>query len=221
MCKADPGGSAFFYALSYDSRGLLLFLRQTPVLFAIVDIETTGSKFPGNRIMDLAIIRHNGKKVVSEWQSLFKPDVPIPSFVAELTGISEEMVAEAPLFEEKALEIFKELEGCTFVAHDVNFDYSFIRHELAETGITLELDKFCTLKHSRKWIPEQPSYSLGKLCESLGITVDQRHRAIGDARATAQLFELLYPHLLEQQKEQREAASSISLAEVARKIKAK
>lgn len=190
-------------------------------MFAIVDIETTGSKFPGNRIIDLAIIRHNGKKVISEWQSLFKPDVPIPPFVAELTGISEEMVVEAPLFETKAHEVFQELVGCTFVAHDVNFDYSFIRHELVEAGIILELDKFCTLKHSRKWIPEQPSYSLGKLCDSLEIPVDQRHRAIGDARATAHLFERLYPHLLEEQKEQREAASAISLAEVARKVNLK
>lgn len=221
MCKAGPGGSVFFYALFTDFDWFRLFLGQILALFAIVDIETTGSKFPGNRIIDLAIIRHNGKKVVSEWQSLFKPDVLIPPFVAELTGISEEMVAEAPLFGSKAQEIFDELAGCTFVAHDVNFDYSFVRHELAEAGFTLELDKFCTLKHSRKWIPEQPSYSLGKLCESLEIPVDQRHRAMGDARATALLFERLYPFLLEQQQAQSEAASAISLAEVARKVKLK
>ena len=105
-------------------------------MFAIVDIETTGSKFPGNRIIDLAIIRHNGKEVVSEWHSLLRPDVAIPPFVIELTGISEEMVAEAPLFQDVAVDVIAQLRDCIFVAHDVNFDYSFLRHELKEVGYT-------------------------------------------------------------------------------------
>jgi DNA polymerase-3 subunit epsilon len=190
-------------------------------LFAIVDIETTGSKFPGNRIIDLAIIRHNGKEVVSEWHSLLRPDVAIPPFVIELTGISEEMVAEAPLFQDVAVDVIAQLHDCVFVAHDVNFDYSFLRHELKEVGYTLEMEKICTLKNSRKFLPGQASYSLGRLCTSLGIVVDQRHRAIGDARATASLFSLLHPHLMGFADFLTEGNTEVQLSELARTTKSK
>lgn len=190
-------------------------------MFAIVDIETTGSKFPGNRIIDLAIIRHNGKEVVSEWHTLLRPDVAIPPFVIELTGISEEMVADAPLFADVAVDVIAQLRDCTFVAHDVNFDYSFLRHELKEVGYTLEMEKICTLKNSRKFLPGQASYSLGRLCTSLGIVVDQRHRAIGDARATAQLFTLLHPHLMGFADLLTEGETEVKLSEIARTTKAK
>lgn len=190
-------------------------------MFAIVDIETTGSKFPGNRIIDLAIIRHNGKEVVSEWHSLLRPDVAIPPFVIELTGISEEMVAQAPLFQDVAVDVIAQLRDCVFVAHDVNFDYSFLRHELKEVGYTLEMEKICTLKNSRKFLPGQASYSLGRLCTSLGIVVDQRHRAIGDARATASLFSLLHPHLMGFADFLTEGKTEVQLSELARTTKSK
>lgn len=164
-------------------------------LYAVVDIETTGSKFPGNNIIDLAIIRHNGRKVISEWHSLFKPEVPIPPFVVELTGIQEHMVADAPRFESLAAEVMQQLEACTFVAHDVNFDYNFLRHELKQAGFNLELPKICTLKSSRQFLPGHASYSLGKICKDLDIPIEARHRAIGDARATAALFEHIIPYL--------------------------
>jgi len=190
-------------------------------LFVIIDIETTGSKFPGNRIIDLAIIRHNGKEVVSEWHTLLRPDVAIPPFVIELTGISEEMVADAPLFQEVVVDVIAQLRDCTFVAHDVNFDYTFLRHELKEVGYTLEMEKICTLKNSRKFLPGQASYSLGRLCTSLGIVVDQRHRAIGDARATAELFSLLYPHLMGFADFLTEGNNEVQLSEIARTTKLK
>lgn len=190
-------------------------------MFAIVDIETTGSKFPGNRIIDLAIIRHNGKEVVSEWHSLLRPDVAIPPFVIELTGISEEMVADAPLFQDVAVDVIAQLRDCTFVAHDVNFDYSFLRHELKEVGYTLEMEKICTLKNSRKFLPGQASYSLGRLCTALGIVVDQRHRAIGDARATASLFSILHPHLMGFADFLTEGNIEVQLSELVRTTKSK
>jgi DNA polymerase-3 subunit epsilon len=196
-------------------------LNQKNPLFAVVDIETTGSKFPGNRIIDLAIIRHNGREVVSEWHTLLRPDVAIPPFVVELTGITEEMVANAPLFQEMAVDIIAQLRDCTFVAHDVNFDYSFLRHELKEVGYTLEMEKICTLKNSRKFLPGHPSYSLGRLCTSLDITVDQRHRAIGDARATAELFSRLYPHLMGYAETLTEGETEVQLSEIARTSKAR
>lgn len=190
-------------------------------MFVIIDIETTGSKFPGNRIIDLAIIRHNGKEVVSEWHTLLRPDVAIPPFVIELTGISEEMVADAPLFQEVVVDVIAQLRDCTFVAHDVNFDYTFLRHELKEVGYTLEMEKICTLKNSRKFLPGQASYSLGRLCTSLGIVVDQRHRAIGDARATAELFSLLYPHLMGFADFLTDGNNEVQLSEIARTTKLK
>lgn len=186
-------------------------------MYAIVDIETTGSKYPGNNIIDLGILIHDGKQVVETWQSLFKPEVPIPPFVVELTGISEEMVAEAPLFKQKAAEIHELLRGTTFVAHDVNFDYLFVRHELKEAGFDIELPKICTLKNSRKFLPGHPSYSLGKLCKELGIEVSDRHRALGDATATAALFDLLLPHLSGYAHFLSDGtASEVSLAELVR-----
>ncbi|MBA4303731.1 MAG: DNA polymerase III subunit epsilon [Sphingobacteriaceae bacterium] len=186
-------------------------------MYAIVDIETTGSKYPGNSIIDLGILLHDGRQIVQTWQSLFKPAVPIPPFVVELTGITEEMVAQAPLFQQHAADIFALLRGTTFVAHDVNFDYLFLRHELQEAGYDLDLPKICTLKNSRKFLPGHPSYSLGKLCKELGIEVSDRHRALGDATATASLFDLLLPHLAGYAHFLSDGtASEVSLAELVR-----
>lgn len=165
------------------------------LIYAVIDIEATGSKFPADRIMELAIVKHDGRQVLSTWSSLVRPEVPIPPFVVQLTGITEELVAEAPLFHEIAHEIWREIAGCVIVGHDVNFDYNFLKHELKAAGYDLDAPKLCTLKKSRKFIPEQPSYSLGRLAEGLGIAIENRHRALGDALATAAIFEILFPHL--------------------------
>jgi len=165
------------------------------LIYAVIDIEATGSKFPADRIMELAIVKHDGRQILSTWSSLVKPEVTIPPFVVQLTGITEEMVDTAPLFHEIAHEIWREIAGCVIVGHDVNFDYRFLQHELKAVGYELEAPKLCTLKKSRKFIPEQPSYSLGRLAEGLGIVIENRHRALGDALATAAIFEILYPHL--------------------------
>lgn len=145
--------------------------------------------------MELAIVKHDGRQVLSTWSSLVKPEAPIPPFVVQLTGITEEMVDAAPLFHEIAHEIWREIAGCVIVGHDVSFDYNFLKHELKAVGLELDAPKLCTLKKSRKFIPEQPSYSLGRLAEGLGITIENRHRALGDALATAAIFEILFPHL--------------------------
>lgn len=201
-----------------QSRSFRCIFGERMFLYAVVDIETTGSKFPGNNIIDLAIIRHNGREVVSEWHSLFKPEVPIPPFVVELTGIQEEMVADAPRFESLAAEVMQQLEACTFVAHDVNFDYNFLRYELKLAGFNLELPKICTLKSSRQFLPGHASYSLGKICHDLDIPIEDRHRAIGDARATAALFERIFPHLPPEQVADYAAPAVFTLADL---VKAK
>ncbi|WP_344826127.1 exonuclease domain-containing protein [Rurimicrobium arvi] len=157
-------------------------------LYAIVDIETTGSYAAGCGITEIAIVIHDGKEVVNRYETLVNPGHSIPYFIQSLTGINDAMLADAPSFREIAPYVFELLAPCVFVAHSVNFDYSFVRHELSKAGFTLNTPRLCTVRMSRKVRPGLPSYSLGKLCDTLGITVANRHRAGGDADATAILF---------------------------------
>lgn len=159
--------------------------------YAIIDIETTGGNANTDRMTEIAIYIHDGEKIVDEFSSLINPGRPIPPYVSRLTGISDEMVAEAPPFYEIAKQVVQLTEDCTFVAHNVQFDYSFVRQEFKSLGYTYSRDYLCTVKLSRKIIPGHPSYSLGNLCERLGIRLENRHRAGGDALATVRLFELL------------------------------
>jgi DNA polymerase-3 subunit epsilon len=158
-------------------------------LYSIVDIETTGGLASTNSITEIAILVHDGNSVVKEFQTLVNPQQPITPFVTRLTGISNAMVASAPLFGEIAEEVYAILHDKIFVAHNVQFDFSYIDQQLKNSGYILKTPRLCTVQMSRKFIPGMESYSLGKLCRSLGITVEDRHRALGDARATAVLFE--------------------------------
>jgi DNA polymerase-3 subunit epsilon len=159
--------------------------------FAIVDIETTGSKPGSGRITEVAIYLHDGEKIINEFCSLINPESFIPPFISKLTGISNEMVENAPKFHEIAKEIVQITEGAVFVAHNAAFDYNFIRQEFKSLGFNYARDYFCTLQVSRQILPGLPSYSLGKLCSSLNIEIENRHRAHGDALATVRLFEHL------------------------------
>ena len=156
--------------------------------YAIVDIETTGGYASGSGITEVAIRIHDGKKVIERFESLINPQRPIPLYIQAMTGITPEMVAGRPTFNELAPRIFELLVGRVFVAHNVNFDYSFLRHHLELAGFTLDTSKLCTVRLSRKIRPGLPSYSLGRLCNALGIPINNRHRAAGDAEATTILF---------------------------------
>jgi DNA polymerase-3 subunit epsilon len=158
------------------------------MLFAIVDIETTGGYSEGNRITEIAIIITDGYKVLDRFESLINPGVTIPPFITGLTGIDNSMTDEAPYFSEVAEEIAGYLKDCVFVAHNVSFDYNFVKSELAEAGIELKVKKLCTVRLSRKIFPGFPSYSLGNLCRLLGVEIENRHRAGGDAEATYEVF---------------------------------
>lgn len=158
------------------------------ILYAIVDIETTGGYAAGSGITEVAIRIHNGKKVVESFESLINPQQPIPLSIQAMTGITPDMVVDRPTFNELAPRIFNLLEGRVFVAHNVNFDYSFLKYHLEQAGFTLGTQKLCTVRLSRKIRPGLPSYSLGRLCDALGIPINNRHRAGGDADATAMLF---------------------------------
>jgi DNA polymerase-3 subunit epsilon len=160
-------------------------------MYAIVDIETTGGHASANGITEIAICIHNGKKVVERYETLINPQRDIPIYIQALTGISNEMVRNAPPFEDVAADIYHLLNGKIFVAHNVNFDHSFVKYHLTEAGYDLQCNKLCTVRLGRKILPGLPSYSLGKLCRSLGIDNESRHRAGGDADATAKLFSIL------------------------------
>jgi len=160
-------------------------------MYAIVDIETTGGHASANGITEVAIHVFDGEKVIEKFETLINPKQPIPRFIQAFTGITDEMVKEAPVFEEVAKRIFQLLEENIFVAHNVNFDFSFINYQLQKAGFELTSKKLCTVRLSRKIFPGFQSYSLGKLCHSLNIEMQDRHRAGGDAAATVNVFKKL------------------------------
>lgn len=160
-------------------------------LYAIVDIETTGGHANAHGLTEIAIFIHDGEQIIDQYQTLINPFQEIPIFIQGLTGITNEMVAQAPAFEEVAPQIFSLLDQKIFVAHNVNFDYSFVYHHLKKVGYQLQSKKLCTVRLARKIFPGLPSYSLGKLCRSLGIDTPNRHRAAGDAFATTTLFKMM------------------------------
>lgn len=161
------------------------------LVYAIIDIETSGGNHKNGKITEIAIYKHDGKKIVDEFVTLVNPEMKIDWYVKKLTGINDEMVSTAPKFFEVAKRIVNITRGCIFIAHNVDFDYDFIRAEFRSLGFDYKRTKLCTVKLSRALLPGKTSYSLGKLCEELGIVVEDRHRASGDALATVKLFELL------------------------------
>ncbi len=161
---------------------------MTAERYAIVDIETTGGKADTHRITEIAIILHDGERILDTWETLVNPETWIPYGITELTGISQEMVQDAPKFYEIARKILELTEGAILVAHNAFFDYSFLREEFARLGYTFSRRQLCTVRLGRKTFPGLHSYSLDNLIAWMGITVTQRHRAMGDALATAELF---------------------------------
>jgi DNA polymerase III subunit epsilon len=158
------------------------------MLYAITDIETTGSYAAANGITEIAIHISDGRQVVETYQTLINPGQSIPRFIQAMTGITDSMVTHAPRFAEVANEIYTLLADKIFVAHNVNFDYSFVKAHLEASGYSFNTKKLCTVRLGRKIFPGLPSYSLGKFCHSMGIQINDRHRAGGDAAATAELF---------------------------------
>ncbi len=163
-------------------------------MFAVVDIETTGGAASSNGITEIAIILHNGINIEGKYVTLINPQKPIQKYVQTLTGITDEMVANAPLFSSVAGNIYNLLHNKVFVAHNVNFDYSFVKFQLEQSGFILNTPKFCTLKHSRKIFPGLAKYGLESLAQHFQIENKSRHRAMGDAMTTVSLLQLLIAH---------------------------
>jgi len=166
-------------------------------LYAILDIETTGGQFNEEGITEIAIYKFDGHEVVDQFISLVNPEIPIQPFVVKLTGISNAMLQSAPKFFEVAKRIIEITSDCVIVAHNASFDYRILRTEFRRLGYDFQAQTLCTVELAQKLIPEQPSYSLGKLVRALGIPIADRHRATGDAIATVKLFQLLLAKDLE------------------------
>ncbi|MGO3181606.1 MAG: exonuclease domain-containing protein [Aequorivita sp.] len=160
-------------------------------LFAVIDVETTGGGIAGNRITEICIALVKDGEIVDKYTSLVNPERDIPQHITALTGIDNEMVADAPRFFEVAEKIETFTQDAIFVAHNVSFDYNVIRGEFRLLGQHYNRKKLCTVRLSRKLIPGHLSYSLGRLCNTINIPHLNRHRAEGDVDATVILFQRL------------------------------
>ena len=159
--------------------------------YAILDIEATGGKKGEEKIIDLAIYQFDGEAVTDQFGSMVNPERPIDQYVQKLTSITDKMVRRAPKFYELAKRVIEITQDCIIVGHGVTFDYRMLRQEFKSLGFDFERETLDTLELSKRLIPDEESYSLGKLCKSLGIPVNNRHRAQGDTLATLELFKLL------------------------------
>ena len=165
--------------------------------YGIVDIETTGGMYHRDKITEIAIIVTDGKKILSEYQSLVNPERSIPYHITNITGIDDEMVQNAPKFYEIAKDVIEQLDSCIFVAHNVNFDYNFIKEEFKSLGFAFNKKKLCTVKLSRSTVPGLKSYGLDSLIEYFDVSVDQRHRAYDDTLATYKIFKYITTDLVD------------------------
>ncbi len=171
-------------------------------MFAIIDLETTGLSPAAERITEIAVYLHDGRKITGEFQTLLNPEKRIPYQITGLTGISDRMVADKPRFCEVARQIVEMTEGRIIVGHNVAFDYGFLRHEFKRLFYDYRRKTLCTKQLSRKLMPGKRSYGLGALCKDLNITIQGAEPlagsaeapgtfAGGDALATVKLFEHL------------------------------
>lgn len=178
--------------LGFDVALLQVQWWQSPDrVYVVIDVETTGGKAENDRITEIAAYKVQYGEIIDEFSSLVNPQRRIPYFIQKLTGISNEMVATAPLFSEIAGQLSDFIGDSIFVAHNVNFDYGFVRAELGRCGYPLQLPKFCTVVQMRRAYPGLASYSLGKLAQHFDIPLHNHHRAAADARATVELLKLI------------------------------
>lgn len=156
--------------------------------YAVIDVETTGLSPKVERLTEIAIVIFENGHIVDEYSSLINPEKSIPYHITQLTGINNQMVQNAPFFYEIAKKIVELTESCTFVAHNASFDYRFIQAEFARYGYDYQRKIVDTVKLARKMMPGFSSYGLGNLCNQLGIKIENRHRALGDALATVEVL---------------------------------
>src|SRR5215831_18011799 len=159
---------------------------------AFVDLETTGTTALGDRVTEIGIVRVDAGSEVSEWSSLVNPERSIPAGVQALTGITNAMVAGAPVFRAIADDIADRIAGSVMVAHNARFDYGFLKHEFARLGRAFTAKVLCTVKLSRRLYPEASRHNLDAVIERHALPAADRHRALGDARILWAFVQALY-----------------------------
>ena len=179
--------------------------------YAIIDVETTGGKASRDRIIEIAIVIHDGTQILESWESLINPETLIPWNITVLTGINDQMVADAPKFYEVARKIVELTEGAIFVAHNARFDYSFVGEEFKRLGYTYTRKQLCTLRLARQTLPGLYAYGLDALSRHFNIHNHARHRAMGDVQATIKVLEYILQH--EDNREKAELLINLGIKE--------
>jgi DNA polymerase III epsilon subunit family exonuclease len=167
--------------------------------FVVVDVEATGAKTPPNRLIELGAYRIRGGCIVDKFHSLVNPEIPIPRFVMSLTGISNDMVKDAPVFADVAPKWLDFVSDSVLIAHNAPFDTSFLNHEISRVypGHRMVNPHLCTVRLSRRALPDISNHRLETIASHFSIPIASRHRAGSDALATAEIFLLLLVELVE------------------------
>jgi DNA polymerase-3 subunit epsilon len=202
--NSGAAAAAVFQLLSADSRFLVdregvwrldpeaepLGRPLTELSFAVVDVETTGGAgWGGHRIIDIGIVEVRSGRIVGEYETLVNPGRTVPPTITALTGITTDMVRGAPYFEHVAEAVADRIRGRVFVAHNAMFDWSFVSRELTDAlGEAPEAPRLCTVRLARRLVPQLQRRNLDVVCRHFGIPIHGRHRAYGDALATARVL---------------------------------
>ena len=167
------------------------WIADSEQVYVVVDVETTGGRAGAHRITEIGAVKIQGGQIIDEFQTLINPERSIPPFITGLTGITQDMVKDAPTFEDIAEAFAEFMSDAIFAAHNVNFDFSFIKSEFGRLNRRFSAPKICTCASMRRHYPGYKSYSLKNLCKAFDIKLDQHHRALCDARAAAELLFLV------------------------------
>ena len=164
-------------------------VRQSPLVF--VDIETTGGSYNNSRVLEVGVVRVENNRVVATYQTLLDPGCPVPSIITRLTGITNKDIVGAPTFDRIAADLAEIMDGAVFVAHNVHFDYGFLRMEFERLGVPYHPRLLCTVRLSRKLFPGVRGHKLQDLIDRHGFEAASRHRAYDDAHVLWQFYQLV------------------------------
>jgi len=179
-------------AAGFDTEITCINWRVNPnQIYVVVDVETTGGRPGPHRVTEIGAVKVQNGKIIDEFQTLINPRRSIPPFITRLTGITPDMVKNAPSFRDIADDFMAFMGDAIFVAHNVNFDYGFISFEFKSLDYPFRHPKLCTCASMRKHYPGHSSYSLKNLCGEFGIDLTSHHRALCDAKAAAELLFLV------------------------------
>src|SRR3989344_686890 len=174
-----------------ETKYLLVCISMLPEKIAFVDIETTGTSLASDRIIEIGIVRVENNTVTKTFQTLINPQTYLSPFITNMTGIQEHMLDNAPTFSQVKDDIKQLLQDCVFVAHNVRFDYGFLKHEFKRLGHTFTQKHFCTVKLSQILFPRARHHNLDSIIKRHSISCENRHRAFDDAQVLWDFFQLL------------------------------